>query len=246
MGYGRRCPPPPENHLRRNARLRRSRSAKLFTPVQFRTWPPVLSQGQLFQVNIKSTKASRRLSSSHLGSPCVGLWLGDEKKLAEWARFRRCRDDFFVNIARPIKNIIARGDGEQKRTRGATDANGIELHHELGHRLPGRLAVPVRSKTEDAIAAAPQGRQTNGRARPLKGTSSIATKMKRRLAGLVGRRHSPCATRPLSGAKRKFDLRAVRSAFDPKRTSVDLDQHERRETPFFWRPCRGSRFQIPG
>ena len=68
--------------------------------------------------------------------------------------------------------------------------------------------------------------------------------MKRRLAGLVGRRHSPCATRPLSGAKRKSDLRAVRSAFDPRRTSVDLDQHERLNS-FFWRPCPRQPFSNP-
>jgi hypothetical protein len=39
-----------------------------------------------------------------------------------------------------------RGNRERGRTRDAADASGIELQHELGHRLPGHTAVPARLK----------------------------------------------------------------------------------------------------
>jgi len=40
--------------------------------------------------------------------------------------------------------------------------------------------------------------------------------------------------------------RAAFSSLSSSRTSVDLDQHELRETPFSLRPCDASRLQIPG
>jgi hypothetical protein len=78
-----------------------------------------------------------------LGNPASCLAF--EKKAAEWAaRFRRCCDDLLVNIAWPIQKI-ERGNRERGRTRDAADASGIELQHELGHRLPGHTAMSAHT-----------------------------------------------------------------------------------------------------
>jgi hypothetical protein len=86
---------------------------------------------------------------------------------AEWARFADAVTTS-SSTSRPIQNTIERGNRKRGRTQGAADANDVERHHGLGHRLPDRLAMPVRFR-QRTLRASPSGGRTNQRAHPAMG-----------------------------------------------------------------------------